>query len=201
MKIYKIWDDSPNEKQLQQIARDLDDGQLMLWPTDTLYGLACDAFNTKAVDRLCRIKGINPEKTNLSIVCSDISQASEYARISDAAFRLMREYTPGPVTFLFKASQTLPKVFKSRKTVGIRIPDCRTSLAIVRELGRPVLTTSIEFDDEDYAIDPELIAEANDSFADFMVENGSGRTSVSAIIDCTTDTPTLIRQGVTGITL
>lgn len=195
MKTIKIWSDSPSERQLDEIASELEAGGIMVFPTDTLYAIGCDALNVKAIDKICRIKGINPEKSNLSIICSDISMAAEYCRIENFGFRLLREYTPGPFTFLFRASSTLPKAFKGRKVVGIRIPDCRTDLEIVKRLGHPVLTTSIEYEDEDYAINQELIAEAYSDKADIFVEGEEGSTEPSTIVDCTGNQPEIVRQG------
>ncbi|MBD5329943.1 MAG: threonylcarbamoyl-AMP synthase [Bacteroides sp.] len=195
MKTIKIWSDSPSERQLDEIASELEAGGIMVFPTDTLYAIGCDALNVKAIDKICRIKGINPEKSNLSIICSDISMAAEYCRIENFGFRLLRDYTPGPFTFLFRASSTLPKAFKGRKVVGIRIPDCRTDLEIVKRLGHPVLTTSIEYEDEDYAINQELIAEAYSDKADIFVEGEEGSTEPSTIVDCTGNEPEIVRQG------
>lgn len=195
MKTIKIWSDSPSERQLDEIASELEAGGIMVFPTDTLYAIGCDALNVKAIDKICRIKGINPEKSNLSIICNDISMAAEYCRIENFGFRLLRDYTPGPFTFLFRASSTLPKAFKGRKVVGIRIPDCRTDLEIVKRLGHPVLTTSIEYEDEDYAINQELIAEAYSDKADIFVEGEEGSTEPSTIVDCTGNEPEIVRQG------
>lgn len=195
MKTIKIWSDSPSERQLDEIASELEADGIMVFPTDTLYAIGCDALNVKAIDKICRIKGINPEKSNLSIICSDISMAAEYCRIENFGFRLLRDYTPGPFTFLFRASSTLPKAFKGRKVVGIRIPDCRTDLEIVKRLGHPVLTTSIEYEDEDYAINQELIAEAYSDKADIFVEGEEGSTEPSTIVDCTGNEPEIMRQG------
>ncbi len=195
MKRIKIWNDSPSSKQLEEICDCLDEGGIIIFPTDTLYGIACDALNVKAIDRLCRIKGLNPDKTNLSIVCNDISMASEYARFDNKDYRLLRDYTPGPYTFLFKAASSLPKAFKGRKTVGIRIPDCTLDREIAGQLGRPLLTTSIEFEDDDYGMNPDLIAESYDDKADLFVEGEEGDLVPSTIIDCTGDVPEVVRSG------
>lgn len=195
MKTIKIWSDSPSERQLSEIARDLEMGQTMIFPTDTLYAIGCDALNVKAIDRICALKRINPEKSNLSIICADISMAAEYCRIENFGYKLLRQFTPGPFTFLFRASSTLPKAFKGRKVVGIRIPDNNTDREIATRLGHPILTTSIEYDDDDYAINPELIAEAYNDKVDFFIEGADGTTEFSTIIDCTGNQPELIRQG------
>ncbi len=195
VKTIKIWNNSPSERQLNEISRDLEMGQTMIFPTDTLYAIGCDALNVKAIDRICSLKRINPEKSNLSIICSDISMAAEYCRIENFGFKLLRDYTPGPFTFLFRASSSLPKAFKGRKVVGIRIPDNNIDLEIARRLGHPILTTSIEYDEDDYAISPSLISEAYNDKVDFFIEGEDGSTDYSTIIDCTGNEPVLIRQG------
>lgn len=195
MNTIKIWNDHASDRQLHDIAMRLKEGQIAIIPTDSMYAIVGDALNVKAVDRICRIKGINPDKTDLSILCSDISMASEYSRIGNRGFKLLKANTPGPYTFLFKSASTLPKAFKSRKTVGIRIPECEFDRQLIDALGNPLITTSIEYEDSDYAINPGLIAEAYDNKVDIMVEGTDGTTDVSTIIDCTEDSPTIIREG------
>lgn len=197
MKIIKLPYGDLSERQLDSIAERLRAGEIIIWPTDTLYGIACDALNVRAIERVCSLKHINPQKTNLSIACSNISQASEYARIDDMGFRLLHRYTPGPFTFLFPAASALPRTFKGRKVVGIRIPDCDLDIAIIRRLGNPLLTTSIEYADDDYAITPELISESYHDRVDIMIEGPNGRTELSTIVDCcSSDGPEIVRQGV-----
>lgn len=195
MKSIKVWNDSPSSKQLEEISSCLNEGGLIIIPTDTLYGIACDALNVKAIDRLCRIKGINPDKNYLSIICSDISMASDYARFDNRDYRLLRDLTPGPFTFLFKSASTLPKAFKGRKTVGIRIPECSLPREVARYLGRPLLTTSIEFEEDDYGINPDLISERYEDAVDLMVEGEEGGLVPSTIVDCTGSEPVVARQG------
>lgn len=195
MKTIKIWNDEPSVKQVEQIAERLADGEIWILPTDSIYGIMCDAFNSKALDRICRLKNINPEKNNLSIISSSISMASEYAKINDRTFEMMKENTPGPYTFLCKTQSTLPKEFKKRKTVGIRIPDCNTVRMITESLGHPVMTTSIEFEDSDYARNPELIAEEYHGKVDGVVEGDEGGEIPTTIVDCTEDAPQIIREG------
>lgn len=195
VKTIKIWNDSPFERQLSEIARDLEMGQIMVFPTDTLYAIGCDALNVKAIDRICALKRINPEKSNLSIICSDISMAAEYCRIENFGYKLLKECTPGPYTFLFRASSSLPKAFKGRKVVGIRIPDNKTDREIAARLGHPILTTSIQFEDDDYAINTGLIAENYNDRVDFFIEGDDGSTEYSTIIDCTGNSPEIIREG------
>lgn len=195
MKSIKIWNDAPSDKQAEQIAERLKAGEIWIIPTDSIYGIMCDALNQKAVRAVCELKGINPEKNNLSIICDEISMASEYARIGDKTFGMMRDNTPGPVTFICKAQSNLPKEFKKRKTVGVRIPNNLTARMIAEKLGNPLLTTSIEFEDEDYARNPELILEAYDGKVDGVVMGEDGGTVPTTIIDCTEDSPSIIREG------
>lgn len=196
MKTIKIWNDSASQKQLNDVANRLKDGEIAIIPTDTMYAIVCDALNIKAIDRICRIKNINPAKTNLSIICGGISMAAEYSRIDNQTFTMMRQNCPGPFTFLLKAASSLPKAFKGRKIVGIRIPDCEFARQLTETLGNPLLTTSIWYSDEDYAVNPELIAEEYDNKVDIMVEGGIGSTDVSTVIDCTGNAPEIIRQGI-----
>lgn len=195
MKIIKIWNDNPSDRQIMEICRDLEAGATMIMPTDTLYGICCDALNVKAIERIARLKGINPDKTNLSVICSDISMAAEYARFDNYAFKLLNELTLGPYTFLFRAASSLPKAFKGRRIVGIRIPANDTCRRIAETLGHPLLTTSIEYADEDYAVNPELIAEAYHDKVDIFIEGADGSTVPSTIIDCTGSEPELVRLG------
>lgn len=142
-----------------------------------------------------RLKGINPDKSNLSVICSDISMAAEYSRIENASFHLMKAHCPGPYTFLLHTASKLPKAFKNRKVVGIRIPDNEFDRMLAHELGSPLITTSIEYEDEDHAVNPGLIAETYESRVDFMVDDDDGSTDVSTIIDCTGNEPKVIREG------
>ncbi|MGM9815974.1 MAG: L-threonylcarbamoyladenylate synthase [Lepagella sp.] len=195
MKSIKIWNNKASDQQLEQLSQRLKEGEIAIIPTDTMYAIVGDALNIKVVDRICKLKNINPDKTNLSIICCDISMAAEYSRIDDKGFRLLKEYCPGPFTFLFKSASTLPRAFKGRKTVGIRIPDNQFATYLVEHLGNPLITTSIEYEDEDYAINPELISEAYEGRVDIMVEGDPGTTDVSTIVDCTLDEPEIIREG------
>lgn len=198
MKILKIYPTSINDLYINEAVDALRDGQIIVYPTDTLYAIGCDALNNHAIERICRIKGINPAKTNLSIVCHDIAQAAEYARIDNRAFHILKSNLPGPFTFILPASTTLPKVFKGRKTVGIRIPDNAIATAIAREMGTPLLTTSIQWDadDPDEAIEPESIAMRYADVAALLIDGGHGHTTPSTIVDLTDSTePQLLRQG------
>lgn len=195
MNIIKIWNGKATEKQLRDISIRLKAGEIAIIPTDTMYAIVGDALNIKAIERICRIKNINPEKTNLSIICSSISMAAEYSRIDNRIFKLMKEHCPGPYTFLLKANTALPKAFKGRKIVGIRIPDLGLDRQLAEKLGNPLITTSIEYVDEDHAVNPELIEETYERDVDLMIQDKEGTTDVSTIIDCTGDSIEIIRQG------
>ena len=195
MDSFKIWGNSVSDKQANSFAERLSQGELMVYPTDTLYAIGCDALNVKAIERLCRVQNLNPDKVCLSIICRDISQAAEYARIDNRGFKLLKEHTPGAFTFIFKANNTLPKTFKGRKEVGIRIPDCDAPIQIVNALDRPLLTASIHADDDDYMINPELIAENYASKADFMLIGEDAVNEPSTIVNCIESEPEIIRQG------
>ena len=195
METIKIWNDNPSDKQLRQVCDSLERGEIVIVPTDTLYAIVCDSSNPKSIDRVCRLKGINPDKMTLSILCSDISMASEYSRYDNYAFRLMKDLTPGPYTFIFRAAPTLPRAFKGRKEVGIRIPANETCRRLAETLGRPLMSTSVHFDTEDYAINPELIAEAYSGRVEMMLLGEDGGLEGSTILDCTGREPLLVREG------
>lgn len=190
----KIWNDQPSDRQVEEIAQILEEGRLAIMPTDTMYAIVCNALDIKAVEKLCKLKHINPEKTNLSILCSNISMAAEYARIDNSGYRILKEQTPGPVTVLFPTVSKLPRAFRSRKAVGIRIPDSVTARKVVERIGSPLLTTTIEYSEEDYAVNPDLIAEAYDGKVDLMIDGGDGNLQESSIIDCTGSDPVIIRE-------
>lgn len=199
MKTLTIFPDNPNERHIAEAARALEQGEIIVYPTDTLYAMGCDALNPKAIERLCRLKGLNPDKNLLSVVCSDLSMASDYARIDNPAFRLMKDYLPGPFTFILRASTTLPKVFKGRKSVGIRVPDNSIARAVAAELGHPILSTSVPDDDDHSVCSPdavELLYE-NNNLVTLMINGGEGGIEPSTIVDITdTDNPQILRQGI-----
>lgn len=195
MKIIKIWGDELGERQLNETVKELKDGRTIIAPTDTLYAIMCDALSQKAVEAVCRLKSINPDKTNLSIICSDISMAAEYASISNSTFKLLKELTPGPYTFLCKTAHSLPAAFKRRKIVGIRIPDFKACRQLAEAMGNPLLTTSIQYDDEDYGINPLLIEEAYDNRVDTIIEGPDGSLTPSTILDCTGSEVEVVREG------
>ena len=159
--LLKIYPENPNIRDISQVVNVLRDGGLVIYPTDTIYAIGCDALNVRAVEKICKIKGRDPSKTNLSIICYDLSNISEYAKVDNATFKLMKKHLPGPFTFILNATTNLPKIYKNRKEVGIRIPDNNIVRTLVHELGNPILTMSIREEDEilEYATDPELIEE------------------------------------------
>ena len=195
MKILKFFEGNINEKYIDMIVDALRDGKIIIYPTDTLYAIGCDALNNKAINEICKLKGINPDKTNLSIVCSDISMAADYARFDNDQFKMMKANLPGPFTFIFHSSSTLPKAFKGRKTVGVRIPDNQIAVEIASRLGNPILSTTIEYDDEDYAINPDLIAENYADKVEYVIDGGMGDTIPSTVVDCTEGEIFVVREG------
>lgn len=195
METMKIYNDNIALNQTDIVVDVLKDGGIIITPTDTLYAIACDAMNPKAIEKVCRLKGINPEKTNLSILCDDISMVSDYAKFDNYAFKLMKDNTPGPFTFLFRAASSLPRAFKGRKVVGVRIPDNDVVREIVKALGNPLLSTSIQYEDEDYGINPDLIEEAYEDKVNLIIKGEDGKLEPSAIVDCTGNSPEIIREG------
>lgn len=195
MDTIKIWNDNPSELQLRDAIEALRIGEIIIIPTDTIYALACDALNVKAIDSLCRLKGINPEKSELSIICDGISMASEYTRIDNSAYGIIKPNVPGPFTFLLPASRKLPRAFRGRKTVGVRIPECATSRAVAEQLGNPLMVTTIKFDDHDYGRNPELIAENYEGRVAMMIEGEEGDIVPSTIVDLSDGEPEVVREG------
>ena len=197
MKILKMYTSNINDRFMNEVIDTLRNGGIIIYPTDTLYAIGCNALNNNAIERICKIKGINPQRTNLSIVCSDISQASQYARIDNNAYQLLRENLPGAFTFILPSASTLPKVFKGRKTVGIRVPDNDIAREIAIQLGNPILTTSVEWDDDpEDGCNPQAIAMKYDNDVDIVIDGGYGELTPSTIIDCTDSTnPEIIREG------
>lgn len=189
--------DNPQQRQIRTIVECLQNGGIIIYPTDTIYGLGCDILQHKAIERICRIKGVDPKKAQLSFICSDLSHLSDYAKqLPTNKFRMLKEYLPGPFTFILPASKMVPKILQSKKdTIGLRIPDNKIALAIVNELGRPVLSASLPGEMvEDYT-DPEIMHENFSKQVDIVVNGGIGGTIPSTVIDCTKDQYEIIRQG------
>ena len=194
----KIYPENQNPREISKVIDTLRDGGLIVYPTDTVYAIGCDALNVRAVERICRMKGVNPQKSNLSIICYDLSNLSEYAKVSNSAFKLMKKNLPGAFTFILPTSSELPKIYKNRKEVGIRVPDNNIARTIVAELGNPILTMSIHDEDDDvleYSTDPELIYEKYGNSVDLVIDGGYGGIEPSTVVDCTTDDFDVVRQG------
>ncbi|MCQ2225751.1 MAG: threonylcarbamoyl-AMP synthase [Paludibacteraceae bacterium] len=196
--IIRIYPENPNEREIEKVVQFLRDGGLIVYPTDTIYGLGCDIFNTKAVEKICRLKNIDPRKANLSFICSDLSHISEYAKVDNNTFKLMKKNLPGPFTFILNGNSNLPKLFRNKKTVGIRVPDNNIIRELVKGLGNPILSTSVKDDDDEileYFTDPELIHERYEHVADVVINGGYGTLEPSTVVDCTGDEPVIVRQG------
>ncbi len=198
MKTFKMYASSINDRYVDEIVGMLRSGAIIIYPTDSLYAVGCDALNNRAVERVCRLKGINPDKQRLAIVCSDISQASEYARIDNEAFRLMKGNLPGPFTFILPASSRLSKAFKGRREVGVRVPDNEIARHLALALGNPLLTTTIEWDeaDPDDLCQPSSISLHYADTVDAVVDGGEGHASPSAVVSLLdSSSPEILREG------
>jgi tRNA threonylcarbamoyl adenosine modification protein (Sua5/YciO/YrdC/YwlC family) len=194
----KIYEDKPNEAAIKKVVDVLQNGGLVIYPTDTVYGLGCDITNTKALERIAKIKGIKLEKANWSFVCHDLSNLSDYVKqIDTATFKLLKRALPGAYTFILPGNTNLPKEFKKKTSVGIRVPNNAIVLEIVKMLGRPIISTSIHDDDEvlEYSTDPELIFEKWQNLVDLVIDGGYGANIASTIIDLTGHEPVVVREG------
>jgi len=196
--LIRIYEENPNPKDIKKVVDVLRKGGLIIYPTDTVYGLGCDITNTSALERIAQIKQVKLEKANFSFICEDLSNLSDYVKqIDSPTFKLLKRNLPGPFTFILPGNNNLPNVFKKKKTVGIRVPDNNICRAIVRELGNPIVSTSIKDEDEviEYTTDPELILEKWDNLVDLVIDGGYGDNIGSTVIDLTGDEPELIREG------
>lgn len=194
----KIYPDKPSEAAVAKVVKVLKAGGLVIYPTDTVYGLGCDITNSKALERIARIKGVKLEKANLSFICNDLSNLSDYVRqIDTATFKILKRALPGPYTFILPGNNNLPKEFKKKTTVGIRVPDNAIALEIVRQLGNPIVSTSIRDEDDviEYTTDPELIFEKWQNLVDLVIDGGYGDNVASTIIDLSAHEPVVIREG------
>ena len=194
----KIYQDNPSEAAIKKVVDVLKSGGLVIYPTDTVYGLGCDITNNKALERIAKIKGIKLEKANFSFVCSDLSNLSDYVKqIDTSTFNILKRALPGPYTFILPGNNDLPSAFRKKKTVGIRVPDNTIALDIVRMLGNPIVSTSIHDDDEvlEYSTDPELIFEKWQYLVDLVIDGGYGDNVGSTIIDLSGYEPVVIREG------
>lgn len=197
--LIRLYDENPNLKDILKIVELLRDGGVIIYPTDTIYGIGCDITKSKAVERVARIKKINPEKTALSFIFSDLSHISDYCKpLNNSIFKLLKKNLPGPFTFILDANSNVPKLFKSsKKSLGIRIPNNNIIREIIRELGNPILSTSVHDEDTiiEYTTDPELIHEKFGDLVDLVIDGGYGGNIPSTIVDCTGDEPVITRVG------
>jgi tRNA threonylcarbamoyl adenosine modification protein (Sua5/YciO/YrdC/YwlC family) len=194
----KIHPDNPEPAKMKKVVDCLSQGGLVIYPTDTVYGLGCDIFQARAIEKIARLKGLKPEKANFSIICHDLSHLAEYAKVSTQAFKLMKKALPGAFTFILPATSSTPKLLNNKKkTIGIRIPDHQIPRTLVQQLGNPIVTTSIHDEDAiiEYSTDPELIFERFEKHVDLVIDGGYGNNEHSTIIDATTDEFEVLRQG------
>jgi len=197
-KFIRIYEENPNPKDVDLVVDILKSGGLIIYPTDTVYGLGCDILNVKALERVAKIKGVKLEKANFSFICHDLSNLSDYVKqIDNSTFKLLKRALPGPYTFILPSAKSLPNPFKKKKTVGIRIPKNNIALDIVKKLGRPIISTSIRDDDEiiEYTTDPELIKEKWNNLVELVINGGFGDNDPSTIIDMSSNEPLVIREG------
>jgi len=195
--LLKLYEDNPNPVQIRHVAEVLRHKGIIIFPTDGVYAFGCDIFNAAGVEFIAKLKEHDMRKANLSFVCHEMSQISEYAKMDDVAFKLLKKNLPGPFTFILNGSSKLPKLFKNKKTVGIRMPNNAIVLEIVRELGNPIMTSSIFTDEKttEYITDPELIEEKYGNQVDLVIDGGMGGLIHSTIVDCTGDEPEIVREG------
>lgn len=194
----KIYPDKPSEAAIAKVVKVLQNGGLVIYPTDTVYGLGCDITNSRALEKIAKIKGVKLEKANFSFICHDLSNLSDYVRqIDTSTFKILKRALPGPYTFILPGNNNLPKEFKKKTTVGIRVPDNNIALEIVRQLGNPIVSTSIRDEDDviEYTTDPELIFEKWQNLVDLVIDGGYGDNVGSTIIDLSENEPVIIREG------
>lgn len=194
----RIYEENPNPREINKVIQILKKGGLIIYPTDTVYGLGCDITNIKALEKVARIKGVKLEKANFSFICHDLSNLSDYVKqIDTTVFKILKRALPGPYTFILPGSKSLPNPFKKRKTVGIRVPDNTIALEIVRQLGNPIISTSIHDEDAilEYTTDPELILEKWDNLVDLVIDGGYGGNEASTVIDLSEGEPVVVREG------
>lgn len=202
--LIKLYEEKTDQKELNRIAKAMRDGAVVIYPTDTVYGLGCDITNKAALEKIAQLRGVKLEKANFSFICEDLSNLSDYvSQIDSATFKILKRNLPGPYTFILPGNNNLPGVFKKKKTVGIRVPDNNIAIGLVKALGNPIISTSIKDDDTllEYTTDPSLIAEKWDKLVDIVIDGGYGDNIGSTVIDLTTPEPTLIREGKGSIIL
>lgn len=197
--IYRIFKENPEMSKIEKAVEAIKNGAVVIYPTDTVYAIGCDLYNTKGIERIMKIKSFSLQKPIFSVICEDISQVSQFTKIiGNEVFKLMKKVLPGPYTFILEANNKIPKALnQKRKTIGVRVPDNEITLALVRTLGNPLITTSVKEDDDiiEYYTDPELIAEKFAKQVDIIIEGGLGGNTPSTMIDCTSGSPEVIREG------
>ena len=201
-KLLKIYEENPSEHLIKEVVKVLKNDGLIIYPTDTVYGLGCDINSKKGLEKIARIKQIKLEKAKLSFICDSLSNLSDYvSQLNQSTFKLLKRNLPGPYTFILPGNNNLPKVFKKKKTVGIRVPDHNICTSIIKELGSPIVSTSIKDEDEivEYTTDPSLIFEKWNKLVDIVIDGGYGSNIPSTVVDLTTLEPTLIREGLGSI--
>lgn len=198
--LIKIYPENPDERRIQQVIDVLKKGGVIVYPTDSVYSMGCDMTNKRAVEKMAQLKGVKLEEANFSLICYDLSNISEYTvQFGTDIYKMMKRALPGPYTFILNANKNIPKLFQSKKqTIGIRVPDNNIARTIVNKLGNPMLSTSVHDDDEilEYTTDPELIHERYDGQVDLVIDGGYGNNEASTVIDCTGETPEIVRQGI-----
>ncbi len=203
--VLKFYEENPSQRHLTTVAECLRDGGVIIYPSDTVYSFGCDIYKSKAVEKIARLKGLDPKRNNFSIICEDLSSLSDYSKpIPNHIFRVMKRCLPGPYTFILPANNKVPKIFQhKKKTVGIRIPDNNIARSIVHELGNPILSTSLHHEDEilDYYANPENIIDKYKDLVDIIIDGGPGGNIPSTIVDCSNDDCEIIREGLGDISL
>ncbi|MDO4180471.1 MAG: L-threonylcarbamoyladenylate synthase [Bacteroidales bacterium] len=196
--LLKLYEKNNNPKDLAEVVRVLEEGGVIIYPTDTMYAIGCHGLKERAIERICKLKGIDPRKNNLSIICYDLSNISEYAKVDNTTFKLMKRNLPGPFTFILSTSNRLPKIFRNRKEVGIRVPDNPIIREICRLLDAPIMTTTLpleEGEDMEYVTTPELIEEKFGRDVELVIDGGIGGTEPSTVVNCTEGEAEIVRQG------
>lgn len=196
--ILKLYKDGNAPKTIQRVVDVLDKGGVIIYPTDSMYAIGCHALKQNAVERVCRLKKINPLKNHLSIICYDLSSMSRYVRVDNRTFKLLRRNLPGPFTFILEGTSKLPKIFRNRRSLGIRMPDNAIVREIAALLGAPIMTASLplnENEDPEYNTNPELIAERFENWVDLIIDGGEGSLEQTTVVDCSDSHYVLLRQG------
>lgn len=205
MKLLRIHPDNPQQRLIDEVINCLKKGGVIIYPTDTVYAIGCDMFHHKAIERLCKMKGVKPNQANLSIICNDLSHLSEFAKqLDNSIFKLMKKTLPGPYTYILRASGNVPKILHhKKKTIGIRVPDNKIALMIAEQLGNPIITTSLKLDDDilEYPTDPELIYDDFGEMVDMVIDGGYGKIEGSSVIDATTVDVEVVREGLGDVSM